>query len=83
MLLLGHDSPLFYSTVLTHIVKTCGTVVLKTTREPLFGIEFFGECYVYPGLDMTKLEPVSAADPTTDCFYGVGNTFYVQIFSFE
>ena len=83
MLLLGHDNLLFYSTVLTHIVKTCGTVAIKTTKETLFGIEFFGECYVFPGLNVSQLELVSAADPVIGCYYGVGSTYYVKIFSFE
>ncbi len=74
----------FYQDVLTHIVKTCGTVAFKTTGEPLFAIESYAECYVFPGLTLAQLESIpTAVDPETNCPHGVGKDLYVQIFTFQ
>ena len=70
----------FYSDVLRHIVKTCGTVVTKTYGEPLFGIEFYAECWVFPGLTLAELASVPTG---TGCRFGVGEGRHVQLYSFE
>ena len=55
-------------------------MAVKTTGEPLFGIEKYGECWMFPGLTQEQL----ASIPTgSDCTLGVGGDGHVQLFSFE
>ncbi len=56
----------------------------KTTGEPFFGIEYWAECYVFPGLTQAQLESVpTAADPATNCEWDVGKGHHVQIFTWN
>ena len=59
-------------------------MALKTTGEPLFGIEYWAECWVFPGLTQAQLESIpTAANPATNCPFDVGDEFYVQIFTWN
>ena len=62
----------FYS----HLVRTCGTMAYKTNKEVLFGIEYYGECYIFPGLTTERLESITQAE---GCFYGIGGNNLVSL----
>ena len=79
MYLPGYD---YYDDVWSHLVRTCATVVYKTTGEKLFGIEFWGECWVFTGLTQTALASVNQVDGSTHCPYGVGKAHYIQMFTY-
>ena len=64
-------------TLHSHLVKTCGTAVYKTTSELLFGIEFHGECYIFQGLTQL-LENIHQAEEKK-CYFGIGDSNYVSL----
>ena len=62
-----------------HIVRTCGTVALKKTREILFGVEFHGECYFFPGLTTEQLQSLTVVN-NGSCYAGIGGDHYISMY---